>query len=88
MLTPFEVYVALVKGYCVILILILPRAFVTGGYMTTAILMVVSGIISSFCANLLVQSGLRAQLMSYSELAGVVLGQKMRVFVDICISLA
>ena len=31
-LTPFECYTALVKGYCVILVLVLPRSFVTGGF--------------------------------------------------------
>jgi len=59
LLSPFEVYIALVKGYCVILILIIPRAFVTGGLLMSAILMICSGITSTLCANLLVQSGLR-----------------------------
>lgn len=70
LLTPFEVYIALVKGYCVILILIIPRAFVTGGYITTALLMAASGVVSTFTASLLVKCGLRAQLTSYSELTG------------------
>ena len=60
LLSPFEVYIALVKGYCVILILIIPRAFVTGGLLMSALLMICSGITSTLCANLLVQSGLRA----------------------------
>lgn len=70
LLSPFEVYITLVKGYCVILILIIPRAFVTGGYMTAALLMAASGFISTVTASLLVKSGLRAQLTSYSELTG------------------
>lgn len=88
MLSPFEVYIALVKGYCVILVLIIPRAFVTGGYMTTALLMLASGIIGCYTANLLVKSGLKARIHSYSELTGHVLGPKSKVVIDICISMA
>jgi len=88
LLSPFEVYIALVKGYCVILILIIPKAFVTGGYLMTAFLMMASGVISTLCANLLVQSGLKAQLTSYSELTGEKLGPKWRIAIDLCISLA
>lgn len=53
-LSRFEVYVALVKGYCAILILVLPKAFVTGGYLTTALLVMVSCFVSTLCAALLV----------------------------------
>ena len=88
LLSPFEVYIALVKGYCVILILIIPRAFVTGGYIMTAILLMVSGVISTLCANLLVKAGLQSQLASYSELTGEKLGPKWRIAVDCCISMA
>lgn len=88
LLSPFEVYITLVKGYCVILILILPRAFTTGGYITAAVLMFASGMIGTFCAHLLVQSGLKAQLNSYSELTGFVLGSKAKVIIDLCISTA
>ena len=88
LLTPFEVYIALVKGYCVILILIIPRAFVTGGFISTALLLLGSGIISTLCASLLVKSGLSAKIHSYSELTGHVLGSKMKVMIDLCISLA
>ena len=88
MLSPFEVYIALVKGYCVILILILPRAFVTGGYLTTALLMLASGVIGCVTANLLVKAGLKSRIHSYSELTGHVLGPTAKVIIDICISMA
>ena len=87
-LTPFEVYIALVKGYCVILILILPRAFVTGGIVTTALLIAASGLISGLCASLLVQAGLQTRISSYPHLTAHVLGDKMKVIIDICISMA
>ena len=53
-LTPFECYIALIKGYCVILVLILPRSFASGGFVCTAVLVAISGIISALCAKLLV----------------------------------
>lgn len=57
-LSNFECYIALVKGYCAILILVLPRSFATGGFACTAVLVLASGVISTFCASLLVQAGL------------------------------
>ena len=88
MLSPLEVYISLVKGYCVILILILPRAFATGGYATTAMLMTASGVVSAVCAHLLVKSGLKARIYSYSELTGHALGPFLKLVIDICISVA
>ena len=87
-LSPFECYIALVKGYCVILVLVLPRSFATGGYACTAALVLVSGLISTFCASLLVQAGLQANIHSYSLLTQKVLGSKWKVAVDLIIALA
>ena len=87
-LSPFECYIALVKGYCVILVLILPRSFATGGFACTAGLVLVSGLISTFCASLLVQAGLQANIHSYSLLTQKVLGSKWKVAVDLIIALA
>ncbi len=88
LLTPFECYVALIKGYCVILVLILPRSFVTGGYLCTASLVLASGFLSALCASLLVQAGLKENLFSYSLLTQKVLGDKWKVIIDMIIALA
>ena len=44
--------------------------------------------ISTFCANLLVQAGLHANVHSYSLLTQKVLGSKWMVAVDLIIALA
>ena len=87
-LTPFECYTALIKGYCVILVLILPRSFVIGGYAATAGLVLGSGFLSAVCASLLVQAGLKENLYSYSLLTQKVLGDKWKVIIDMIIALA
>ena len=87
-LNSFEVYVALVKGYCVVLVLLLPRSFVTGGYLCTAVLVLCAGVISTVSASLLVQSGLQADIHSYSLLTKKVLGDRTKVVVDLIIALA
>ena len=56
--------------------------------MASAILILLSGIIVAFTTSLLVQSGLKANIYSYSELAQQVLGSKMKVLIEIFISLA
>lgn len=76
------------KGYCVILVLVLPRSFASGGFACTAGLVLVSGLVSTFCACLLVQAGLQANVHSYSLLTQKVLGPKWKVAVDLIIALA
>lgn len=53
-LSPFETYIALCKGYCVILVLILPKAFVVGGFGVSALLELASGFVSTLAVCLLV----------------------------------
>lgn len=44
-MTAFETYVALIKGYCAIIILLLPKTFSHGGYVFSPICLIVSAII-------------------------------------------
>lgn len=39
----FETYIAIIKGYCALMILVLPRAFGRGGYVFSPIVMMLSG---------------------------------------------
>ena len=87
-MSPFETYIALIKGYCVILILILPKAFAEGGYMASAILLIMSGIFSAGSACLLAEAGLKENLYSYSLLVHKAFGPTGKLAVDIMISLA
>ena len=54
----------------------------------TAVLVLVSGVTSTFCASLLVKAGLKANIHSYSLLTQKVLGSKWKVAVDFIIALA
>lgn len=53
----FETYIALIKGYCALMILVLPRAFGRGGYVFSPIVMMLSGAVQMYCALKLVTAG-------------------------------
>ena len=57
-LTPFETYIALIKGYCVLSVLIAPKAFVNGGFGVSGFFVAASGILSLLAALKLVDAGL------------------------------
>ena len=87
-MTPFETYIALVKGYCCILILILPKSFANGGYVASSILLIISGLITSAAATMLVESGLKTNIYSYPRLVEKAFGSTGKFLVDIMITLA
>lgn len=41
----FETYIAVIKGYCALMILVLPRSFANGGYVLSPIVLTISGLI-------------------------------------------
>ena len=53
----FETYVAIIKGYCALMILVLPRSFQNGGYAMSVAVMGVSAYIQYICALKLVKAG-------------------------------
>ena len=87
-MSPFETYIALIKGYCVILILILPKAFANGGFLASGLLLFASGILSASAACLLTEAGLKENLFSYSMLVHKAFGPTGKIAVDIMIGLA
>ena len=72
----FETYIALIKGYCALMILVLPRAFGRGGYIFSPIVMMLSGAVQMYCALKLVAAGQKLGLQSYSLIALKALGPK------------
>ena len=52
-MSAFETYIALIKGYCVLLVLILPKSFANGGFLASGFLLVLSGFFSAASACLL-----------------------------------
>ena len=64
-LSPIETYIALIKGFCALSPLLLPKAFVNGGYGISAIFMITSGSFSLIAVSMLVKVGLSMSLYSY-----------------------
>jgi hypothetical protein len=56
-LSNFEVYIALIKGYCITLVLFLPGAFVMAGPIVSPLLMLASAVITTICVAKLVAVG-------------------------------
>ena len=86
-MTPFETYIALIKGYCVLSVLISPKAFVNGGYGVSGIFIAGSGIVSLLACLKLVDAGLATNIYSYPLVVEKILGKKSRVIVEIAITL-
>ena len=53
-LNQFETYIALIKGYCAILILFIPGAFLQGGYVMSSALMLASAFVTTICVSKLI----------------------------------
>ena len=86
-LSPFETYVALLKGYCAIGIFVMPKAFLNGGWAASAMMEIASGLISSICVVKLVESGLKYKLYSYSLIVEKAFGCNGRFILDFMISM-
>ena len=85
-LSPFETYIALLKGYCAVAILLMPKAFANGGWAASAALEIAAAVITTACAAKLVQAGLMLKLYSYSLIVEKALGTKGRVALDFMIA--
>lgn len=86
-LTPFETYIALIKGYCCLSVLLVPKAFTNGGWGLSSIFMVFSGLISLWACNKLVETGLATRIYSYPLVVEKILGKKSRLVLEIAIVL-
>lgn len=86
-LNAFETYIALVKGYCAMTIIMMPKAFIMGGWGVSALMLGISAILTTVCVVKLVHSGLHCELYSYSMLAERALGRKGKIALDIMIFL-
>ncbi len=64
-LTDFETFVALIKGYCSVLILFIPGAFIMGGLYASSLLMLASAAVTTVCVVKLVAVGLLLETFSY-----------------------
>ena len=87
-MSAFETYIALIKGYCVLLVLILPKSFANGGFLASGFLLVLSGFFSAASACLLAEAGLKEKIYSYPLLVLKAFGPTGKFAMDIMISLA
>jgi len=84
-MTAWETYIALIKGYCCIVPLMMPRAFMQGGYVFSPVVLIASCFITSFAALKLVKVGQILGISSYSLVTLKVLGSKAKNILDFMI---
>ena len=86
-LNPTETFIALVKGYTALASMLLPKAYETGGWGISSIMMVISATITTICACKLVEAGLKVRMFSYSAVVNKILGKKGKICLDVMIAL-
>ena len=67
-MTPFQAYIALIKGYCGACVLFIPKAFANGGFVFSILSMSISGAITTLGAIKLVQVGLYLNSFNYGQI--------------------
>lgn len=82
----FETYIAVIKGYCALMILVLPRSFANGGYVFSPIVLTLSGLIQCISALKLVDIAKKLDIKSYSLITLKVLGPRAKQILDFMIA--
>ena len=75
----------MIKGYCSLGLLILPKAFQNGGYVFSPCIEIVSAILTTICVTKLVDCGNRYQIYSYSDVVGKAFGKVAKGMTDFMI---
>lgn len=83
----FEIFVAIIKGYCAINILILPKQFENGGWLVGILAVNFACMFVMMCALKLIECGIKLQVYDYSEIALRALGPTGKSIFDICLTL-
>jgi len=86
-MTNFEVYIALIKGYCITVVLFLPGAFAMAGLIAGPLLMLISACITTICVSQLVAVAHFYRSYSYSVCVEKTFGKLGRRILDIMIML-
>lgn len=84
---PVKTFFALIKGYCAIIVLILPKSFANGGYLISPIVLLLSSFLTTLCAIKLVESGLKTNTICYSSIGKIALGSSGKNLIDIMLAL-
>jgi len=86
-LTPFETYIALIKGYCAVSILFVPNAFMNGGWGASVGILFTMAFLTTVCTLKLVEAGVHLKIYSYTLVTEKAFGKKGKVFLEIAIML-
>ena len=73
-----QAYFALLKAYCAINILLLPKAFKNGGWLLSPIALAISCLFQTTCAIKLAQCGNHTGLISYPDIVNLAFGPKIQ----------
>jgi proton-coupled amino acid transporter len=84
---PVKTYFALLKGYCAIVILIIPKAFQNGGWLFSALALLFSCFLTTICTLKLVEAGLVTRFLNYSRITKTALGENAKRVLDIMLML-
>ena len=80
-------FFALAKLYCSINVLLVPRAYVNGGYIGSTLIILVSVSFQAICAIKLTTVGNHIDKISYPEIVKHVFGPYGKRFVEVCLAL-
>ena len=85
---PFATFVAVLKAYCAINILLLPCSFASGGYLLSPAAMIVACFFEGLCAYKLCKVAVAYGIFNYPNIAYRAIGWKGRALVRLLIGLA
>ena len=84
-LNDVETYIAILKGYCAVSILMMPVAFFNGGYFASPATLIASGLITTVCVTKLIECGLHFNCYSFPKICELALGPAGKRVIDIMI---
>ena len=84
----FTTFFAVLKAYCAINVLLLPRSFVNGGYMLSPLALIFATSFETLCAVRLTTVAQQYQIFSYPLLMKRAIGDKGLHAARICLALA
>lgn len=82
----FQAYFALLKAYCAINILLLPKSFRNGGYVLSPITLICACIFEGTCAIKLSQCGLLTGQISYTDIVKKALGPRIHSIIKVVLA--
>jgi amino acid permease len=86
-LSRWGTFIALIKGYSALASLLMPYSFLTGGWAISATMLCCSSVITTICACMLVDAGLKLKIYNYPMVVEKTLGHGGKVALDFFLAL-